>query len=244
MVGKDGFEIGKWVENFNKKHKAKLLGKNVVYSTKKSAKGSIKRWAGLEALKDKTLVMKVDQSKLKDFITNVYGIKYPELVQEPDLDAGPKSQRQANPDELPGFGIQPKDQSQPEPNFEPKAESPEQPNGQLRGSRTAPIGKTEVDPEMSPGIESAHRTDLLYPGECKDTVGQLLRNPSNNQSLTNTSRTGTLDPKNQTIRTQSFAQHNALDNTMDITRNHTDANQISFGEGHPNTPEKFNNSSR
>jgi hypothetical protein len=24
MVGKDGFEIGKWVENFNKKHKAKL----------------------------------------------------------------------------------------------------------------------------------------------------------------------------------------------------------------------------
>jgi hypothetical protein len=24
MVGKDGFEIGNWVENFNKKHKAKL----------------------------------------------------------------------------------------------------------------------------------------------------------------------------------------------------------------------------
>lgn len=51
-----------------------------MYSTKKSAKGSIKRWAGLEALKDKTLVMKVDQSKLKDFITNVYGIKYLEPV--------------------------------------------------------------------------------------------------------------------------------------------------------------------
>jgi hypothetical protein len=97
---------------------------------------------------------------------------------------------------------------------------------------------------MSPGIGSTQRTDLLYPEECKDTVGQLLRSPSNNPSLSNTSRTGTLDPKNQTIRTQSFAQLNALDNTMDITRNHTDPNQISFGDGHPNTPEKFNNSSR
>jgi hypothetical protein len=97
---------------------------------------------------------------------------------------------------------------------------------------------------MIPGIKSAQRTDRLYPEECKDTVGQLLRNPSHNPSSSNISRTGTLDPKNQTIRTQSFAQHNALDNTMDITRNHTDANQISFGEVHPNTPETFNYSYR
>lgn len=158
MVGKDGFEVGEWVENFNRKHKAKLAGKNVVYSTKKNAKGSIKKWGGLEALKDKNLVMKVDQSKLKDFITHVYGIKYPEPVQERDLDAGPKAQRQANLDELPGFGIQRKGQSQPEPIVEPKTEPPKL---QVPGSRTKPKEKPEVDPEMSPEIESAQRTDRL-----------------------------------------------------------------------------------
>lgn len=72
-------------------------------------------------------------------------------------------------------------------------------------------------------------------------MGELSRNPSKSASLSYMSPMDTIDPKNQTIRTQSFAQHNALDNIMDITRNHTDANQISFGEGHPHT---LGNSSR